>query len=61
MRTTPDPFNDLVITFRPDATAEEEDRFLSELAFAILAVARHVVMSEPLRPDKDEELGTIDF
>ena len=61
MKTTPDPFDDVVITFRPDATPEEEERFLSELAFAVLAIARHVVMSEPLQSDEDEKLGTIDF
>ena len=41
-----DPLDDVVITFRPDATPEEEERFLSELAWAILAVARHVVEKE---------------
>jgi hypothetical protein len=34
---------ELVITFRPDATPEEEERFLAELAHALLAIARHVV------------------
>lgn len=41
-----DPYKDLVITFRPDATPEEEDEFLTELAYAILAVARHTVNKE---------------
>ena len=49
-----DPLDDFIITFRPDATPEEKDRFLSELAFAALAIARHVVMSEPLQPEEEE-------
>lgn len=61
MTTTPDPFDDLVITFRPDATPEEEERFLSELAFAVLAIARHIVATQPLPPDADEGLETIEF
>ncbi|HEY3569931.1 MAG TPA: hypothetical protein VGP73_18500 [Thermoanaerobaculia bacterium] len=37
---------DLVITFRPDATPEEKEKFISELAYALLALARHLVAVE---------------
>jgi hypothetical protein len=60
MTTTPNPFDDLVITFRPDATPEEEERFLSEFAFAVLTIARHIVATQPLESD-DDGLETIDF
>lgn len=43
MTGSPDPFDDLVITFKPEATPEEEDRFTTELAHAILSIARHLV------------------
>jgi hypothetical protein len=46
--TTENPFDDIVITFRPDANPEEEECFLSDLAQAIMAIARHVVEAEPL-------------
>lgn len=45
--------DDFVITFRPDATPEEEERFLNELAIAILAIARHLV-------DKEEAEGKLE-
>jgi len=61
MTTAQQPFDDLVITFKPDATPEEEDRFLTEFAFAILSVARHIVATQPQRPDEEEELATIEF
>jgi hypothetical protein len=61
MTTTPDPFDDLIITFRPDATPEEEERFLSEFAFAVLAVARHIIATQPLEAVDDEKLETIEF
>ena len=57
MTTTPDPFDDLVITFRPNATPEEEERFLSEFSFAVLAIARHIVAMQP----DDEALEAIEF
>ncbi len=56
MTTNKHPFDDLVITFKPDATPEEIDRFLTELAQAILAIARHIVARED-----GEELDTIEF
>ena len=60
MTTTSDPFDDLVITFKPEATPEEEDRFLTEFARAILAVARHLVATQDMPPDGDE-LETIEL
>lgn len=53
---------DYVITFKPDATPEEEERFLTELAYAIFAIARHAVAMEEEQGAEDrEELKTIDF
>ncbi|MEP7010182.1 MAG: hypothetical protein ABJC13_07650 [Acidobacteriota bacterium] len=43
-----EPLDDFVITFAPDATPEEEERFLTELAHAIIAVAKHLVDQEDL-------------
>jgi hypothetical protein len=37
---------DIIITFKPDATPEEEERFISELGYALLALARHLVAVE---------------
>lgn len=51
--------DDVVITFKPDATEEEIDRFLTDLAYAILAVARHIVDKEEAADSTDME--TIDF
>ena len=56
MKKNNNPSNDLVITFKPDATPEEKDRFLTELAQAILAIARHIVARED-----GEELEDIEF
>jgi hypothetical protein len=47
---------DIVITFRPEATPEEEERFISELAYAFLALARHLVAVE-----EEAELDNIQF
>lgn len=49
-----DPFDDLVITFKPEATPEEEDRFLTEFAHAIIAIARHLVATQDMSADGDE-------
>ena len=38
--------NDLVITFKPDVTPDEEEHFLTEFASIILSIARHVVALE---------------
>ena len=56
MKKNKNQFKDLVITFKPDSTPEEEERFLSELAYAILALARHLVAKED-----PSELDTIEF
>lgn len=61
MSTSPHPFDDLVITFKPDATAEEEERFLTDLARAILAVARHVIAVQEGDESGEKELETIEF
>lgn len=53
MTATPDPLDNLVITFKPEATPEEEDRFLTELAHAILAIARHLVATQDASSDGD--------
>lgn len=55
--------DDLVITFKPEATPEEEQRFLIELAHAIVAIARHVVDTQEEQVDKDngEQVETIEF
>jgi len=53
MPTPHDPFDDLVITFKPEATPEEEDRFLTEFAHAIFAVARHLVATQDTPSDGD--------
>jgi hypothetical protein len=44
---------EVVITFKPDATGEEKDKFLSEMAYAITALARHLVALE----EENEEDG----
>jgi hypothetical protein len=49
----PQSFDDLVITFKPDATPEAEARFIAELASAILAIARHLDASENEDGDLD--------
>jgi hypothetical protein len=54
MTAPPDPFDDLIITFAPDTTPEEEERFLTELAHAIIAVARHLVAKQDGQGDEDE-------
>ena len=46
MTENKDPFDGLVITLKPDATPEEIDRFLTDLARAIIAIARHLVALE---------------
>ena len=46
MTPIPDPLDDYVITFAPDATPEEERRFLDELAHTIITVARHLVAKD---------------
>ncbi len=56
MKKTKNPFKDLVITFKPDSTPEEEERFISELAYAILALVRNLVAKE-----EPSELDTIEF
>jgi hypothetical protein len=55
MNRVPDSLDDFVITFKPDATPEEEERFLTDLAHAILAVARHVVATRDPKEDKAAE------
>jgi hypothetical protein len=49
---TPDPRDNLVITFKPETTPKEEERFLTELAQAILAVARHLVALQEAERDE---------
>lgn len=39
---------------------QEEERFLSEFAFAVLAVARHIIATEP-QPYDDKGLEIIEF
>ena len=53
-----DPFKDLIITFKPDVTPEEEEKFIQELARVIVALARHLATKESLEP---EDLETIEF
>jgi hypothetical protein len=36
------PCEDMIITFKPDATEEEENTFLDNFARAIYSMARHV-------------------
>jgi hypothetical protein len=43
--------DDLIITLKPEATPEEEERFLAELAKVVLAIARHVVAREDSQSD----------
>jgi len=59
MAKTTDPFEDLIITIKPEATPEEEERFLTELARVILAIARHVVTLEEALTAEEER--AIDF
>ena len=57
-----DQEDDYIITLKPDITPEEEDRFLTELAHAIFAIARHVVATEEEKAaEGKEEMETIDF
>ena len=56
MTNKPKSDEDLVISFNPDATPEEMKRFISEMAYALLALARHLVAVE-----EDGDLGTIQF
>jgi hypothetical protein len=56
MKKNQNPYEDIVITFKPDSTPEEEARFISELAYAILALARHLVAKE-----EATELDNIEF
>jgi hypothetical protein len=53
--------DEVVITFKPDATEEQIERFLTDLAYAILAVARHVVDKEEQEANNVEDMDTIDF
>ena len=53
MTKNTEPFDDLVITFKPDATPEAEARFIKELASAILAIARHLEATENEDGDPD--------
>jgi hypothetical protein len=56
MTNKPTPDEGLVITFDPDATPEEMERFISEMAYALLALARYLVSVE-----EEGDLGTIRF
>lgn len=46
--------DDFVITLKPDATPEQIERFISELAYAIVAIARHVVADAQNPPEGEE-------
>lgn len=60
MTATPDPFDDLVITYAPEATTEAKECFRKELAEAVLAIAHHLVALEDAKTD-ESGLGTIEF
>lgn len=49
------PYKNLVITFDPDATVEEEEKFLTEYARAIWAVAKHLV---DMQDGETDEVGS---
>jgi hypothetical protein len=56
MTIKPESFDDdLLITFKPEATPEEEERFLTELAHAIIAIARHIVAAQNEESDEGIE------
>jgi hypothetical protein len=52
--------DDFIITIKPDATPEELKRFTNELAYAILAIARHTVDNEPAQELEDIEEACTD-
>lgn len=58
--TTTNREDDLVITFEPEATEEEKERFLTELARVVLVIARHLVTLEE-EGQRENGLETIDF
>jgi len=60
MTTSRDLFEDLVITFKPDITLEEERQFIEKYARVIYAIARHVVESQSQDSSQAEELPTIE-
>ena len=55
MTALSDPFDGLVITFKPEATPEEEERFIAEFADAVIAVARHLVEKQNVPADSDAD------
>jgi hypothetical protein len=54
MTGAPNQSNEFVITFKPDATPEEEERFLTDFARVLLALARHIIDNEPPQEDRGE-------